>query len=301
MAPTGSIPPKGWGWRPWLVFLGVIVVLEVLGFGAGLLLLNAANQHQSCAPRAQSTSWKGIQVSGVPNELQTSFGYGRGTETIESVLTATSQSALPASLELFAEPLMTSDGSQLIPSSSLPTKGLNVGQGEVSAVATRIASSSSYQLEVCITAPRTAAGSYTGDLLFPGASLASGTSLPVTVTLQTRLVPFVLTMGGTLLALLGTVYITILLLRRSDPKLKIKGLARQVYDELWTVNGLVAAIVALGAVFTAWSAQCYRNPTWGSPWPTILVTAATLAGAAAAAATVPMGLAKTSQSSDASQ
>lgn len=153
---------------------------------------------------------------------------------------------------------------------------------------------------MCIKAPRTAAGSYAGELLFPGASLASGTNLPVTVTLQTRLVPFVLTMGGTLLALLGMLYVTLLLLRRSEPGLKLKDLPGAVKNELLSVNGLVAAILALGAVFTAWFAQCYRNPTWGFPWPTIAVTVATLAGAAAAAATVPMGL-KASNSSGVSK
>jgi hypothetical protein len=58
------------------------------------------------------------------------------------------------------------------------------------------------------------------------------------------------------------------------------------------VNGLAALILSIGAGFTAWNAQCFRNPVWGSPWPAILVSLVTMAGAAAAASTVPMSLSR---------
>lgn len=159
----------------------------------------------------------------------------------------------------------------------------------VSATATRIASSSTYQIELCITASNVAAGSYSGQLLFPGAKLTSGTSLPVTVTFQSKLVPFVLTVGGLPLALCGMLYTTLILIRRSDSGLGLEGVVGKLYDELWSINGLVALLLSIGAVFTAWYAQCFRDPTWGSPWPTILIALGTMAGAAAGVSTVSMG------------
>jgi hypothetical protein len=189
----------------WIWVLVATVLISGTGVYMGYLLVNAARQDQTCANRARSISWNGIQISGLPSSLQSSFGYGRGTQVIESTLNATAPPGhqLPASIEVFAEPLATSDGTQIIPSVSLSSTGNQQMQRGVSAVATRIASSSTYQLEVCVKAPSAAAGSYSGQLLFPGAKLATGTSLLATVTFQSEVVPYALTVAGLPAALLG--------------------------------------------------------------------------------------------------
>jgi len=88
------------------------------------------------------------------------------------------------------------------------------------------------------------------------------------------------------------IYCTLILVRRKsqNPAVSIGEVFGSLYDELWSVNGVFALILSIGAVFTAWNVQVYRNPTWGNPWPVTLVALATMAGAAAGAATVPMGL-----------
>jgi hypothetical protein len=242
----------------------------------------------------QTNSWNGIQISGLPGALQSSFGYGRGTQVIESTLNAATPPGvtLPASIAVFAEPLATSDGTETIPSVSLSQTGNKQASRGVSAVAIRIASSSTYRLQVCVKAPTAAAGSYNSQLLFPGAKLATGTSLPVTVTFQSQVVPYVLTVAALPLVLLGMIYATLILIRRKYPDINLNQVPRELQYALWSINGLAALIVSIGAVFAAWNVQSYRNTTWGTPWPTILVTLVTMAGAAAGAATVPMGLSK---------
>jgi hypothetical protein len=266
--------------------------MVAVGLLIGWSLLGAARANQTCSAGSRSGSWAGIDVSGLPGSLQSSFGYGRGTQVIESTLTATARPgvALPARIAVFAEPLASADGTQVIP--SLPQATSSRSQRGISAVATRIGSSSTYQLEVCVQAPNAAPGSYASQLLFPGATLASGTSLPVTVTFQSQAVPFILTVGLLPLSLLGMAYTALILLRRTDPHLELKGLMKALGNELWSINGLTALILSIGAVFTAWTVQCFRNPTWGTPWPTILGTLVTMAGSAVAASTVPMGLSK---------
>jgi hypothetical protein len=268
----------------------------VVMIGAGLLigwaLLAAEQTSQACRAGGGSGSWAGIGVSGLPGSLQSSFGYGRGTQVIESTLTATARpgAVLPARIAVFAEPLTSADGTQVIPSLAQPASSRS--QRGISAVATRIASSSTYQLEVCVQAPSAVPGSYASQLLFPGATLTSGTSLPVTVTFQSEAVPFVLTVGLVPLSVLGMAYTALILLRRTDAHLELKGIMKALGTELWSINGLTALILSIGAVFTAWTVQCFRNPTWGTPWPTILGTLVTMAGSAVAASTVPMGLSK---------
>jgi hypothetical protein len=175
---------------------------------------------------------------------------------------------------------------------SLPSAASSRSQRGISAVATRIASSSTYQLEVCVKAPSAAPGSYGSQLLFPGATITSGTSLPLTVTFQSEVAPFILTVGLVPLSILGILYTTLILLRRTDPHLELTGITKKLKDELWSINGLTAMTLSTGAVFTAWTVQCFRDPIWGTPWPTILGTLVTMAGAAVAASTVPMGLSK---------
>ena len=280
--------------RWWIWVLVATGLLSGIGIYVGYLLIGAAQQNQTCARGAQSNSWNGIQISGLPSTLQSSFGYGRGTQVIESTLNAAAPSGvtLPASIAVFAEPLATSDGTQTIPSASLSNTSSQQAPRGVSAVAIRIASSSTYQLEVCVKAPNAAAGSYSSQLLFPGAKLATGTSLPVTVTFQSEVVPYALTVAGPPLVLLGMMYATLILIRRKYPAVNLSIIPREIQYALWSINGLAALIVSVGAVFTAWNVQCYRNATWGTPWPTILVTLVTMAGAAAGASTVPMGLSK---------
>ena len=282
--------------RTWkLVASGLIVpvaALAVVGLGLliGWVLVGAAQFDQACRSSVPAGTWKGIAVSGLPGTLQATFGYGRGTQLIESTLTATAQPGvkLPSAIGVFAEPLATSDGTQTIPtvvSTSFPHL-----QSGVSAVAVRIPDTSTYQLEVCVRARSAAAGLYSSQLLFPGATLSSGVSLPFSVTFQSEAVPFILTAGIVPLALLGMTYTTLFLVRRTDSELPLTGLAKKLRAEILSVNGVYAFILSLGAVFTAWNVQCYRNPTWGTPWPTLLLTMVTMAGAAGVASTVPMGL-----------
>jgi hypothetical protein len=291
------IPPSPGFWKRTVKQFGLFwvfvstILISLIGFFVGLGLLNAAQQNSSCGGPASTDSWQGIAITGLSSSLTASYGYGRGTQTIDSTLTATPPSggSLPSSIAVFAAPLATSDGTQKIP--SVPSTDKRPPNAGISAEAVRIPSSSTYRLEVCVKAPHAGAGSYSSQLLFPDAKLAAGTSLPVTVTFQSRIVPLVLTVGIAPLTLLGLLYTTLVLVRRTNPAVELSGLPEGLRTALCSVNGLAALIFCLGAVFTAWYAQCYRDPTWGSPWPTILVALATMASAAAGAATVPMGLA----------
>jgi hypothetical protein len=299
VVPPGNPPPARTNLetpaaRWWTWVLSVTGLLAGIGILAGYLLVSAAQQNQTCVHGAQSNSWNGIQISGLPSAMQSSFGYGRGTQVIESTLNAVASAGvtLPTSIAVFAEPLTTSDGTQTIPSASLSnTRDQQASRG-VSAVAIRIPSSSVYQLQVCVKALTAAAGSYSGQLLFPGAKLASGTSLPVTVTFQSQIVPYALSVAGLPLGLLGMLYSTLILIRRKYPDINLHQIPTELQYALWSINGAIALILSVGAIFTTWNVQCYRNPTWGTPWPTILVTLVTMAGAAAGASTVPMGLSK---------
>jgi hypothetical protein len=269
-----------------------LAAVAVIGLGLllGWVLVGAAQFDQACSSTARQSSWKGIDVSGLPGTLQATFGYGRGTQLVVSTLTATPQRGyqLPPAIVVFAEPLATSDGTQMIP--TLVAKSVPHLQSGISAVAVRIPATSTYQLEVCVKAPGAAAGLYSSQLLFPGATLSSGASLPVSVTFQSEAVPFILTAGIVPLALLGMIYTTLFLVRRTNPELPLKGLTGNLRTEICSVNGVYAFILSIGAVFTAWNVQCYRNPTWGTPWPALLLTLVTMAGAAGVASTVPMGL-----------
>lgn len=288
----GAPAQKGKRWRRpimWSVGAAVVIVVGVL---VGWALLGVAQFDQACGPHVRLNSWKRIDVSGLPSTLQATFGYGRGTQSIESTLSATPQRGvkLPPAIAVYAEPLATSDGTQTIP--TLSNKKLRRGQRGISAVAVQIPRTSTYELEVCVRAPNAVAGLYTSQLVFPGATLSTGASLPVSVTFQSESVPFLLTVGLVPLALLGITYTTLFLIRRSEPDLKLTDLAGHMHKALFSVNGLTALIVSIGAVFTAWSTQCYRNTTFGTPWPTQLLTLVTMAGAASVASTIPMGLAK---------
>lgn len=289
-------------WKEWgtLVFWVGLAALVGAGLGFGSLIgdhfTSTAQQHQDCAAPAPASvsSWQGRTVSGVPTSLQSSFGYGRGTQVIESYILVTG-AKLPKYLAVSAMPLVTSDGTQII----LPIQSKGKTPAAISAVAIQI-SGAIYRLEVCITAPNAAPGSYGSQLFFPGASSSGGNGpsvtmpapVPVTVTFQSEAVPYILTMGIVPLALLGMIYCTLILVRRSNSNQSMAGLPAAIREAIWSVNGIFAFVVSLGAVFAAWNLQCYRDPTWGTPWPVILTVLATMAGAAAGASTVPMGLSK---------
>ena len=276
-----------------------VVVFAALGFGwlIGQHLASTAHQHQDCASPGAGDSWQGLVISGAPTSLESSFGYGRGTQVIESFISvaALKGQPLPTSITVFATPLISSDGTAVI----LPIQGSEHPQtpAAISAVAIQV-SSSIYRLEVCIRAPNAAPGSYGSQLMFPGASSAASSdssaavpaAVPVTVSFQSEAVPYILTMGIVPLSLLGMLYCTLILVRRSKTDEDISSLPTSLRQQLWSINGIIAAIVSLGAVFAAWNLQCYRNPTWGTPWPVVLTVLATMAGAAAGASTVPMGL-----------
>jgi len=71
------------------------------------------------------------------------------------------------------------------------------------------------------------------------------------------------TVGLIPLTLFGMAYTTLILLRRRDPDLTLAKLPGGIWEALASPAGLLAFIVSIGAVFTAWSVQCYRNPVWG--------------------------------------
>ena len=285
----------------------LITAIVTGGIGAwiGALISSAAQQNHTCAipPEKPANSWQGINVSGLPSTLQSSFGYGRGTRVIESTLNATPKQGgkLPPAIAVFAQPLVSSDGTRVIQSQSATASQSAAG---ISAVATRAGESSTYRLEVCIRAPSAASGTYSSQLLFPQATVTTSTSqlitaapsLPVTVTFQSRTVPYVLTVGLVPLTLSGMLYCALILIRRTNPALRLTEIDGKLKEALLSVNGITALLLGVAAVFTAWNAQCYRDPTWGTPWPTILVALVTMAGAAAGAATVPLGLATTIRS-----
>jgi hypothetical protein len=279
--------------KAWLTFWVVLCMIIAAGFLVGGIFLNAAKFSQSCPRNAQSAhaSWAGIQISSLPSSLAASFGYGRGTQVIETTLTATAlqDGTLPAAIGVYAEPLTSTDGTQVIPYKI--NADSRILQRGIDAVATRVGNTSIYQLEVCIVAKSALADSYSSQLLFPGAKVAAGTSLPLTVTFQSRIVPFIMTVGLPPLSLLGMVYTALILLRRQETNLGIRDVPRRVWRALASINGILAGIVSVGAVFAAWNVQCYRNPTWGSPWPAILVSMVTMIGAAVTASSVPMSLA----------
>jgi hypothetical protein len=110
----------------------------------------------------------------------------------------------------------------------------------------------------------------------------------VTVTFQAQMVPYVLFCLGPLLVLLGIFYTTVIFIRKQGKADDWSVWKTSLKKEVISVNALIAAVVSTGALFGAWYAQCYSNPTWGAPWPAIFVTLGTVT-AAAAAATVPMG------------
>jgi hypothetical protein len=268
-------------WKKLLLVVAILAVVVGLGTWASAFASDKANPADHCPDQATDNSWTNITVSGLASNLTAPFGYGRGTRAIETTLTAVlgnaqGQHGLPPVLGVTIIRPTTSDGAHYL--------------GGVYGVATQLQSTSTYDLVICIPASTAVPGSYTGQLVFPGASVTNNANPTIAVSFQARSLPYVLFVGGPLLVILGMIYSTAVLVRRAIHDVTLPGLFRQVTYELWSVNGLFALIASLGAVFGAWEVQCFRDPTWGTPWPDILVTVVTLAGAAGAASTVPMGL-----------
>ena len=228
----------------------LITAIVTGGIGAwiGALISSAAQQNHICAaPKNPANSWKGINVSGLPSTLQSSFGYGRGTRVIESTLNATPKQGgkLPPAIAVFAQPLVSGDGTRVIQSQSATASQSAAG---ISAVATRAGESSTYRLEVCIRAPSAASGTYSSQLLFPQATVTTSTSqlitaapsLPVTVTFQSRTVPYVLTVGLVPLTLSGMLYCALILIRRTNPALRLTEIDGKLKEALLSVNGITA-------------------------------------------------------------
>ena len=273
-AAVGSpeLAPKG----RFRIFVGIWLVFLVVGLPAAAIAQARANAHDSC-PTTTGTAATNVAVTGLPSKMNAAFSYGRGTRRLTAPLTVSVPNGpLPRAVDVAAV---------------VPTNDAGVAIRGLTATATQIDGTSSYTLSVCVDAHGAAAGAYTGELFFPGSTASNGADIPVTVTVQSRLVPYMLFVGGPILLFLGLLYATAVVSRRANPTIGLVELWRTCLSELLSVNGVIAFIAGAGAVFTAWEAQCFRNATWGTPWPGFFVTCVTLAGAAGGAATVPIGLA----------
>ena len=109
----------------------VVIVICGAGVGIGAALLAAADQNESCAPRASQGSWNGLQISGLPDSLQLPYGYGRGTRTVQNDITVTAPAGTtpPAAIQIFVEPLVTTDGSQTVPQTAPTTASASPSPG----------------------------------------------------------------------------------------------------------------------------------------------------------------------------
>ena len=106
------------------------------------------------------------------------------------------------------------------------------------------------------------ASSFSRGATFSSGNDSSATTpapVPLTVTFQSEAVPYILTMGTVPLALLGMIYCTLILVRRSNINQSLASLPAAIYEALWSINGIFAFVVSLGAVFAAWNLQCYRG------------------------------------------
>src|SRR5215468_8481401 len=118
--PVASGNNGGKSWKTWIQSLTCVAAMVGIGLLIGWWLLGAAQANQACSAGGRSASWAGIQISGLPGSLQSSFGYGRGTQLIESTLTARARPGLelPPRIPVLAEPLTSVDGTQVIPALS---------------------------------------------------------------------------------------------------------------------------------------------------------------------------------------
>jgi hypothetical protein len=147
-------------------------VLVGFGYWAAHYAVDIGSPRDTCSPVPVATSWTGITVSGLPTTapFTTAFGYGRGTRTIESTLTLTAAKGTKLARRYVAtvEPLTTANGLNDIPAVTAPFAAGSKGARGVYAVATQIAGTGAYSLQICVVAPGAAAGAYSGQLTFPG-------------------------------------------------------------------------------------------------------------------------------------
>jgi hypothetical protein len=256
----------------------VVVLLLIVVAGGSVIskdISDAAAGTAVCAkgnPRpVLSTGWS---FAGLPKSMGLNFAYGRGTRAASDSFTAANpiSPAKPKSFQTFILPLTNSKGDQL----------------GVRATATQRDGSNLYVLQICIAATRpVAAGTYTGQILFPGAA-AARLGPVVTATFQSQAVPWVLWAIGPFMLILGLLYTAVVFVRRAKPEITMQELPDKVAKALWSTNGIVALIAGAGAGFGLWRVQVYANPTWGAHWPDIAIGIVSIAIAAAGAASLPM-------------
>jgi hypothetical protein len=266
-----------------LIGLAVTFVILLAGGFALTAWVFGSGSAASCPKPVTGKQATGFTISGLPAGLTAPFGYNRGSRTMSGNFTVTPQKnshrTPPRFIKADLVTLRTAEGVPLDVAVQLRAR--------------RVPGTHIYKLRACIPIPphvSVAAGSYTGQIVFPGARISSGTGLRLTATFQDRSARWIFGLFGPLLVALGLSYTAAVLLRRGNPRIGLE-LLRQIPIELWSLNGLFAVIAAEGAVFTAWRAQCLDNATWGASRPDLIVTLVTLVGVAAAAATVPMSFA----------
>ena len=273
--------------HPASLFALGVVVLMAGGLVGSLFLSRSADAsdgwpgqaagRNECVPRegAEEPATP-IAATGLPAKIEIPFGYGRGTrvqDTTVFAVTADSPASLPEELELQFLPLANGTGREV---------------RSVAAYATRITGTPQYRLFICIDADSVRAGSYEGPLIFSSPMVTSDISPLVSATLQNQLVPYVLLVFGPLLVLAGIVYVSAIVIRRGQPDVTVRQTIKLIGQAFKSLNGLIATFAGIAAVYTLWRTSVNGNETWGADWPLVPVAMASLAGAAAAAATIPL-------------
>jgi hypothetical protein len=275
---------------PALAGVAALAAIVGVGFLGAKQLHQSASQHDAwvqpaeggneCAAVKDITSPSGqLTVTGLPTTIDAAFGYGRGTKVVDSTTFAVAAQAgvtLPDRLPLAVLPLVNTVTGREI--------------RDVAAVAHRVPGTSTYQLRVCIDTDHVRAGAYQGSLLFTDTNVTSDISPLVSATLQNQMVPWILLVAGPFLVLLGIVYVSAIVVRRAEPAITLGGAVKVIGQAFTSLNGILALVAATGAAYSVWRLTINGNPTWGDEWALIPVSLVAVAGAAAAAATVPLGL-----------
>jgi hypothetical protein len=267
-------------------YLAGAVVIAAIGSIAGVILLADANNNDAwaedarggdCAVEDVDSPEGTVTVGGLPTQISTSFGYGRGRRVLENTtLSATPDEnvALPERIGLRLLPLGSDNGPSI---------------ADVGAVATQVGDTSSYTLAICIDGDGVRAGTYQASLLFTDPDIRFENTPVVQATFQNRLVPFMLLTFLPLAAPAGVFYMALMLIRRAKPDFAPftdTGLIKGAFGS-W--NGVVAILAAATAAFGTWHATCFLEPTWGASWPDIIKSGGAIAAAGATAASLPLG------------
>jgi hypothetical protein len=267
-------------------YVGGAVLIAAIGSLAGGFLLADADNNDAwdsagdggdCAVDDVESPDGNVTVGGLPTQISTAFGYGRGRRVLENTtLTATPAEgvALPDRIGLRLLPLGSDNGPSI---------------ADVGAVATQVGDTSSYTLAICIDGDGVRAGTYKASLLFTDPDITFENTPVVQATFQNRLVPFMLLTFLPLAAPAGVFYMALMLIRRAKPDFapfKDTGLIKGAFGS-W--NGVVAILAAATAAFGTWHATCFLEPTWGASWPDIIKSGGAIAAAGATAASLPLG------------